>query len=351
MSITIIDGHNDSLLRLERGGDHFPFLVGDEGHVDLPRAREGGMGGGFFACYVPRSLREPDPDEVTTHYDHGGYETTLADPLDPEFARAVTVSMARKLFRLEEDSEGELMVVRSTQDLVHCLEEDVFATILHFEGAEAIDQDLDALEDFYADGLRSLGIVWSRPNLFGHGVQFKFPSSPDTGPGLTWAGRQLVRACNDLGIMVDVSHLTEQGFWDVANISRMPIVATHSNAHALCPSSRNLTDDMLEAIKDSNGLAGISFCVCDVRSDGDDDTDTSIEELLNHVEYIAERIGIDHVAFGSDFDGAMVPDEVGDAAGYSRLLEGLEERGFSDDDLAKVAHGNWLRVLSDTWED
>ena len=351
MSIKIFDGHNDSLLRLERNGDHVPFLFGDGGHVDLPRALEGGMAGGFFACYVPRSLREPDPDEITVHYDHGGYETTLAAPLDPDYARAVTVSMARKLFQLEEDSEGALVVVRSTDDLVRCLEDDVFATILHFEGAEAIDPDLDVLEDFYADGLRSLGIVWSRPNLFGHGVQFRFPSSPDTGPGLTRAGRQLVRTCNDLGIMVDVSHLTAAGFWDVANLSRMPIVATHSNAHALCPSSRNLTDEMLAAIRDSNGVAGISFCVCDVRPDGEDDTDVSIDDLLNHVEYIAEQIGIDHVAFGSDFDGAMVPDSVGDAAGYSRLLEGLEERGFSEEEMAKVAHGNWVRVLSETWYD
>jgi membrane dipeptidase len=349
-NIPIFDGHNDSLLRLERDGEHLPFLEGQSfGHVDLPRARAGGMGGGFFACYVPRSLREPDPDEVTVHYDHGGYETTLADPLDPDYARAVTVSMARKLFALEEDSNGELIVVRSMDDLTFALENDIFAAILHFEGAEAIDEDLELLEDFYADGLRSLSLTWSRPNVFAGGVQFKYPSTPDIGPGLTYHGRRLVRACNELGIMVDVSHLTERGFWDVANLSRAPIVATHSNAHAICPSSRNLTDEMLEAIRDSNGLAGISFCVCDVRADGEDDTDTSIEDLLDHVEYIAERIGIDHVAFGSDFDGAMVPDEIGDASNYSVLLEGLAERGFDEEDLRKVAHGNWLRVLADTW--
>src|SRR5204862_5975253 len=107
------------------------------------------------------------------------------------------------------------------------------AAILHFEGAEPIDSQLNALEVFYRAGLRSLGLVWSRPNAFGEGVPFRFPSSPDTGPGLTAAGRELVRECNRLGILVDLSHLNERGFWDVADVTTAPLVATHSNAHAL----------------------------------------------------------------------------------------------------------------------
>ena len=109
------------------------------------------------------------------------------------------------------------------------------AAVLHIEGAEAIDPELEALEVFYAAGLRSLGPVWSRPNVFGHGVPFRFPSSPDTGPGLTDAGKELVRACNRLRIMLDLTHLNEAGFWDVAALTDAPLVATHSNVHALCP--------------------------------------------------------------------------------------------------------------------
>ena len=123
------------------------------------------------------------------------------------------------------------------------------AAVLHIEGAEAIDPELDALEVLHAAGLRSLGPVWSRPNLFGHGVPFRFPSSPDTGPGLTDAGKALVRACNELRLMLDLSHLNEAGFWDVAALSQAPLVASHSNAHALCPCSRNLTDKQLDAIR------------------------------------------------------------------------------------------------------
>ncbi len=347
MSIPILLGHNDVLLRLEREGDHWPFLVGsDDGHIDLPRARAGGLAGGFFAVWVPQ-LEESE----TLYDDDGAQRIELASPLDLDYARDHTLSMMYKLMQLEVDSEGDLAIVRSRADLLRCLEEDVFAAILHFEGAEAIYPDLEMLEDFYEQGLRSLGIVWSRPNHFGHGVQFGFPVGPDTGPGLTAAGEQLVRACNELGIMLDVSHLTEEGFWDVARVSRHPLVATHSNAFALCPSSRNLTDEQLRAVADTGGLVGINFGTADLRPDGEDDPDTPLELIYEQLEYVAELIGIDHVALGSDFEGAIVPSEVGDASDLGLLLSDLHDRGFSSDELEKLAFGNWLRVLDDTWAD
>ena len=350
MATTILLGHHDVLLRLEREGDHSSFLDEDDvGQVNLAKAQAGGVGGGFFAVWVPRDLSEPDPDEETVQTDDG-YITTLADPLDPDHALEMTVSMTEKLLSLEEDSQGSLVVVRSHADLLNCLQNDIFASILHFEGAEAIDDQLSNLEEFYAMGLRSLGIVWSRPNLFGHGVQFCFPSSPDTGPGLTSAGRELVQACNSLGIMLDVSHLTEQGFWDVARLSRHPVVATHSNAHALCPSSRNLSDDQLKAVADSGGLVGLNFCVSDLRPDGSENSDTPIQLIIDQVDYMANLIGLEHIAIGSDFEGAMMPDELDDCAQLTSLMNGLAEQGYDEEDLAMIGHQNWLRVLAETWD-
>ena len=126
---------------------------------------------------------------------------------------------------------------------------------MHLEGAEAIDPDLEAARPaWHGRGLRSLGPVWSRANVFAHGVPFRFPSSPDVGPGLTDAGAALVAACAELGILVDLSHLNEAGFWDVARLEPGPLVASHSGAHALCPASRNLTDRQLDAI----GASGAS---------------------------------------------------------------------------------------------
>ena len=175
---------------------------------------------------------------------------------------------------------------------------------------------------FYAAGLRSLGPVWSRPNDFGEGVPFLFPHSPDTGPGLTDAGKALVRACNELGILVDVSHMNERGFWDVAALSTAPLVASHSNAHALTPTPRNLTDRQLDAIRESGGVVGVNFAIGFLTADGRDDPATPISRIVEHFPYLVERMGIDHVGFGADLDGARIPDAVGDVAGLPRVVDG-----------------------------
>jgi membrane dipeptidase len=275
----------------------------------------------------------------------------LADPIDSGYAAEFTTEMIDNLSHLEEAAAGAIQVVRNVQELVDCLQGGVLAVLLHFEGAEAIDPKLHNLEAFYERGLRSVGIVWSRPNAFGWGVPFKFPSSPDIGPGLTGAGKELVRACNELGILLDLSHLNEQGFWDVARLSKAPLVATHSCAHALVPTSRNLTDEQLAAIGDSNGVVGVNFEIHFLASDGGLQGDVPLAALVRHIDHIAQRIGIDHVAFGSDFDGATVPKEMGDVTGLPRLVGALRDHGFDDDALRKVTHENWIRVLRDTWVD
>ena len=350
--LPILDGHNDTLLRLymqPRGPGNSFFTESEIGHLDLPRARRGGFAGGFFACFVPNDLKamHPDPDDVVVSED--GYEVRMSPPIEQAYAQRVAMALSAGLFRLEADSEGQVKVVRTAAELAECVRTGVIAAILHFEGAEPIDTDLDSLEVFYQAGLRSLGPVWSRPNAFGHGVPFKFPTSPDTGPGLTDSGRELVRACNRLGIMIDLSHLNEQGFWDVAGLSDAPLVATHSNANAICRSSRNLTDRQLDAIRESDGMVGLSFTVSDLRPDGDKDPNTPLEIMVRQIEYLAERLGIDRVGFGSDFDGTTVPLEIGDVTGLPKLVEALRARGYDEASLRKLGHENWIRVLGKTW--
>ena len=261
-NMPIFDGHNDTLLRLpDRGGPRSFLARSSKGHLDLPRAREAGFGGGFFAIFVPSPTVDysvsPKPDLLIRT--ENGYEVKLADPIDFDYAYEFTNEVITSLFRLEEAAEGAVKVVRSVGELVGCLEQQVLAVVLHFEGAEAIDPKLHNLEAFYQLGLRSLGITWSRPNAFGWGVPFKYPASPNIGPGLTEAGKELVRACNDLGIMLDLSHLNERGFWDVAKLSdsevgtAAPLVATHSAAHALTPRTRNLTDEQLTPLATRTG--------------------------------------------------------------------------------------------------
>src|SRR4029079_5048846 len=134
-------------------------------------------------------------------------------------------------------------------------------------------------------------------NAFGHGVPFRCPSSPDTGPGLTDLGKDLIRACNRLNILIDLSHLNERGFWDVAELSNAPLVATHSNAHALSPHSRNLTDRQLPAIRAPHGVAWVCVAVSVLRKDGRQDSDTPIELVIDHIEHMLKEAGEDHVGF------------------------------------------------------
>lgn len=350
--LPIIVGHQDTLLSLyipERGKGRSFFERSDEGHIDLPRAREGGLAGGFFAIFVPGSTTESF-NRMTVVRTDKGYEVPYAPSIEIDYARRVTLAMMAELFRLEAESAGQLRVVRNTDELLYCIDNDIHAAIMHFEGAEAIDANLDALEVFYQAGLRSLGLVWSRANIFAQGVPFKFPHSPDTGPGLTEAGRELVRACNRLGIMLDLSHLNEQGFWDVARLSDAPLVATHSNVHAICPSTRNLTDKQLDAIRESGGVVGLNFGVGDLREDSHNDPDTPLETMVRHIDYLAARLGIDGVALGTDFDGTRIPTVIGDAAGLPKLIDALRMHGYDDAALHKIGFENWLRVLQKTWK-
>jgi membrane dipeptidase len=321
----IFDGHNDALLR----AGAIELMAGrPDGHLDVPRARAGGLAGGIFAVFTPSPAGH--------------------DPVEHGAAAAHSLRHAGRLVELEQ--LGGVRLVRSAPDLDRCADDGVLGAVLHLEGAEAIDPALEALELWHAAGLRSLGLVWSRPNAFGHGVEARaFPSSPDTGPGLTPAGKALVLRCNTLGVLVDASHLNLAGFWDLARTSEAPLVATHSCAHALTPAPRNLTDEQLDAIGGSGGLVGVAFVAPFLREDGADDADTPLARVVEHVRYIAGRIGVDHVALGSDFDGATIPAAIGDAAGLPRLLDALREDGFSADEVERIAWGNWRRVLAATW--
>jgi len=354
--LKVFDGHNDVLLALYQpdydpawGGPRSFFERSDRGHLDLPRAKDAGFAGGFFAVWVTPdpTARKPELTQPKSTHD----VPAQVPPIDHSYAVRLALAMTGTLFRLEAESAGKLKVVQNVPELRTCLESRVMAAILHFEGAEMIDPQLNSLEVFYRAGLRSLGPAWSRPNAFCEGVPYRFPSSPDTVPGLTPAGKDLIKRCNELGIMIDLSHLNEKGFWDIAKISSAPLVATHSNAHALTPSPRNLLDSQLDAIKASNGIVGINFAVAFTRKDGKRNPKTPLQLLARHFDYVCERIGPEHVAFGSDFDGTTISTEMRDVTGLTKLVQILRDRGYRERDLRKMGYENWLRVLSATWKD
>lgn len=349
-TIPVFDGHNDFLLRLLRAPETREeiWLTGDgNGHLDLPRMRKGGFAGGFFAIYIPSSGDGSTPDKDGL-MDRPPYALPLPAPVDLAVAQPIAMAMAGHLLWMERVSDGALSICRSGQDVRSAMARGSIAAIMHMEGAEAIGPDLDALYAFHAMGLRSIGPVWSRPTVFGHGVPFAFPGGPDTGPGLTDAGKALVKACNALGIMVDLSHLNEKGFDDVAKLSNAPLVATHSNAHAVTPSTRNLTDRQLAMIRETGGMVGLNFATVFLRPDGRRSPAMSFEPVLRHLDHLIGMLGEDHVGFGSDFDGAELPEGIGDVTGLPALVNVLRDHGYSEELLRKLCHENWLALLDKT---
>ncbi len=343
----VFDGHNDVLLKLFSAGGIDAvdgFLTGGEGAIDVPSAKAGGFGGGFFAIYVPS---QTDLDAKLDQMTQASYSLPLPDPIAWSDAMPVVMSQAAILFELEK--RNALKICRSAQDIRSCLSTGQIAAIFHMEGAEAIDPDFHTLDVLYQAGLRSLGPVWSRPTIFGHGVPFRYPSTGDTGLGLTEDGKRLVSACNARKIMIDLSHLNEAGFWDVANITDAPLVATHSNAHAICPHSRNLTDKQLAAIRESDGMVGLNFAVAFLREDGRMVPDVPLSQMLRHLDHLITHLGEDRVGLGSDYDGATVPPDLTSCAGLPKLRQAMAQHGYGESLIAKLCHENWLRVLEKTW--
>ena len=348
--VPIFDGHNDALAKLwalgddagarfldpaaprpraprARFGGRYPY-----DHLDLPRAREGGLSGGLFACFVPPGRRG-------------------ARRSQPAALRAVLAQVAilRRLARASGGAVRHCRTAAAIEAAVEAAPEGALAAVLHLEAADAIDRRLDALEVLHAAGLRSLGLVWSHPNAFATGAPFRAgQTSEDGGPGLTDAGCALVRACDEMGILVDTSHLNAAGLRDVARTSRRPLIATHSNAHAVAPTSRNLTDDQLALIADTGGLVGLNFGTSFLRPDLRRDPDTGLEVMVRHLDHLVERLGEGGVAFGSDLDGAPPPAPIGDASGFQRLVTALRAHGWDEALIGRVARGlrNWLRVLA-----
>lgn len=346
--ISFFDGHNDFLLRLmftpEAREETWLGNTG-KGHLDLQRMKQAGFAGGLFAIFVPPISGGPPPDFAALMA-NPPYDLPMPPEMTHTQAQPMAMTMAGLLHWMERTAPQDFKVCRSASEIQTAISNDIIAGVMHMEGAEAIGPDLDALYLFHDMGLRSLGPVWSRPTIFGHGVPMKFPGTPDIGPGLTEKGKDLIRLCNELGILIDLSHMNEAGFNDVASISNAPLVATHSNAFALCESPRNLTDRQLAQIRETGGMVGFNYATFYLREDGTAAANMDWDPLLRHMDYLISHLGEDHVGLGSDFDGCIVPELIGDVTGVPRLLEALEKHGYGETLIKKLARDNWLACLA-----
>lgn len=339
--IPVFDGHNDALTRLWLSDypDPVHAFVHERlvGHLDLKRCQEAGFIGGMFAIFLPPY------SYVQQHHPNKLFDPNASDFTQQQIEQ-ICLEQLDLAHQLAQYSKN-IKICTSVQDIQDCRAEKKLAIVLHMEGAEALQQNPDLLDVFYERGLRSIGPLWNRPSRFGHGLNAKFPHSPDTGAGLTSDGKDFIRRCANKKMVIDVSHMNEKAFWNTVDILQQPIVATHSNSHALCPQARNLTDPQLKAIRESKGMVGVNFDVAFLRSDGQRNADTSIDVILEHLEYLMDHLGEEHVGFGSDFDGALIGTELEDVTGLHRLIKRMQQRGYSKTLIENICLNNWVRVL------
>ena len=342
----IFDGHNDLLTRLWLSSAADPvhdFIYGTlPGHLDLKRCQQAGWMGGLFSIFLP-----------PYSYVKNNHPEKLSNPSHSDFTpqEIVNICCAQLALaqQLQDRSNGQIQICTSLAQINACQKNQQLAIVLHLEGAEFLAIEPELLDVFYEAGLRSIGPLWNRKSLFGGGLNASFPHSPDTGSGLTTQGKDLILACRGKHMLIDVSHMNERAFWDTLEIIDQPIVATHSNAHVLCQQARNLTDRQLAAIKQSGGMVGVNFDVAFLRTDGKRDTQTSLDVIVDHLAYLIDHLGEDHVGFGSDFDGCLLPDDLSDISQISMLIERMKKRHFSDKLIEKITSKNWFSVLDKIW--
>lgn len=308
----VIDGHCDSIGdQLEN--DRWLGDRSDKGHIDLPRLREGGIDAQFFACYVPTPFQR-----------HGAF-THAMDRLD-------------QLLLLEERLPDQFTLVRRADDLARAKATGKIAGIAGLEGAEALDASIGALRQFYRLGVRNLGLAWNYRNAACDGV-----AESRTNGGLTEFGVKVVEECNRLGMLLDVSHLSPAGVADVLAVSRQPIIASHSNAYALCDHPRNLTNAQMEEIAAGGGVIGVTFVNAFLNRENPEAT--TVDDVVAHIEYMLGVVGPDHISIGSDFDGCTTPTDLGDATTYPLITQKLVERGHDPKVIRNILGENLLRVI------
>lgn len=336
----IFDGHNDVLSRLWCGStDPVADFDRDIGHINMPAARAGNLVGGFFALYAPSERAPYDFSALTS----GAPELPLAPMLDE--AQAAQAVFGQLGIAMQLSAAGQIEICTSAAALEQAIAGPALAAVLHLEGAECIGPDLLALEALHGFGLRSLGPVWSRPTIFGDGVPFKSGVDGDTGAGLTDAGQRLLRRCAELGIMIDTSHMTLKGFWQVAEAG-LPLVATHSNAYALGRNARNLTDDQLRGIAQTGGMVGLNFATVFLSDRGWQSGQADLSDCIRQLDHLIAVAGEDHVGLGSDFDGAPLPQGITSAADLGALVAAMGDHGYDAALIDKITSGNWRRLLA-----
>ncbi|MCR4425795.1 MAG: dipeptidase [Firmicutes bacterium] len=308
----MMDAHCDTLMDVVSGRRKLGE-TGRGGHLDLPRMAEAGMSAQVFAIYVPE-----------------------------EFLPGASATRAMRYvdaFYQEAETEGSLLAPATrAQDVACAKERGKIAGFLSIEGGEVLEGSIELLRIFYRLGVRLMTLTWSNRNQIADGCY-----EERTRGGLTRFGVEVVREMDRLGMVVDVSHLSEAGFWDVMEVSTRPVIASHSNSKVLWSHPRNLTDEQARAIAEKDGVIGVSF-VGLFLGDGR----RTIGGIADHIDHFANLVGPEHVGIGSDFDGMSdeyLPAGISSVLDFPAVAGELAHRGYSDEEISGIMGENLLRVV------
>ena len=354
----LVDTHNDIPSSAIEKKVVFDSNLKGKTHSDLNRMIEGGLDVQMFSVFCDGEQKDP--------YNYANREIDSVH----EWVRR---------------NPSKMMMVYTPADLKKAIKEKKMATMLGVEGGHMIENDLNKLDVLYKRGMRYMTITWNNSTDWATSAAYEASLNPSKGGtsdtnrkiGLTDFGVQVIKRMNELGVMVDISHVGEQTFWDIIKISTKPIIASHSCVWNLCPHRRNLKDDQIKAIAKSGGVIFLNFYAGFIDSfiqQHQTEINQLIQEgkqkdyalmmvsekyksemdalrpplslLLNHLDYIVKLVGIDHVGMGSDFDGIEAPPlELNGVEDYPLVTKALLERGYSKKDIRKILGGNFIRVF------
>lgn len=310
----IVDAHCDSMLDVVRKRRRLG-IASNNGHLDLPRLMKAGVSIQFFAFFI-ESIYKP----------HGSLRRTL--------------QLISNFYKELESNSSQMHLITTKRDLEQHLKinDNKVGVILAIEGGEALEGDLDVLECLFRLGIRSLGLTWNQRNEIADGVGEKFSRG-----GLTSFGREVVKTMNRLGMVIDLAHIAEAGFWDTLELSSKPVIVSHANCRKLCEHHRNLTDTQIKALAQAQGVLGITYAAQFVA------TNATIEDVVEHIDHVCQLVGnCLHVGLGSDFDGAdIMPKGLEDVTKVPKIIDILQKKGYKEENIAKIMGENFIRVLKE----
>lgn len=309
IAMIVVDAHCDTISKIK---DKEGTLYSNSFHVDIERMLAAGLRVCCFAAFIDPSYGQ-------------AYSMKRAVQLIDEFYQQVEIN------------NEYIRICRNYGEIMRTLKMGKIAAILAIEGGEALQGDLASLRIFYRLGVRSICLTWNYRNEIADGVL-----DGVTEGGLTPFGKEVVREMNSLNMIIDLSHISERGFWDVLKLTKQPVIVSHSNARSVCNHVRNLSDEQIKAIKTNGGVIGINFYPYFLTDTGK----ATLKDIINHIEHIAGLIGMDHIGIGSDFDGIeCTPEGIRGVEDINLVFNELLRLNYSMESVEKLAGRNFLRIM------